>query len=149
MKKIILTLLVLAAFCFISCKENASSKIKNENLEKAKQRDLVASAFPVISFDKEVYDFGTVKEGEKVKGKFTIYNKGKSNLIILDATATCGCTVPTWPKKAILPGESSELSFVFNSTGRSGKQSKSITLKTNTEKGSEQLRLKGVVTKKK
>lgn len=148
MKTTTITLLIFITICFASCEEKASSKVKSANLEKAKERDLASSNFPIISFDKKIYDFGTIKEGKKVKGKFIIYNKGKANLIILDAKATCGCTIPIKPEKPILPGESSEINFVFNSTGRFGKQSKTITLKTNTENGKEQLRLKGVVTKK-
>ena len=83
-----------------------------------------------------------------MEGVFKIKNTGKTDLMILSAKATCGCTVPTWPKQAIKPGESGELNFTFNSKGRSGKQTKSITLQTNTEKVTEIIRIKGIVEKK-
>ena len=77
-----------------------------------------------------------------------IKDKGKVDLIITSAKATCGCTVPEWPKDPIAPGASADLKFTFNSRGRVGKQSKSITLQTNSEKVTELIRIKGTVVKK-
>ena len=147
MKKVLF--LMVLSIAFIACKDNASKKIKSENVEIAKERDSkIALGSPEIEFDQKEYDFGTITEGEKVEGIFKIKNVGKTDLVITSAKATCGCTVPVWPKEAIKPGESSELKFTFNSRGRSGKQTKSITLKTNTEKVTETLRIKGMVEKK-
>lgn len=145
MKRILFSTLVLFTLSLISCKEKASSKIKASNLEKAKERDLAANQFAVAHFEKTVYDFGTIKEGEKVQGTFTIQNKGTTPLVVLSADASCGCTVPKYPKEPILPEKSSELTFIFDSKGRLGKQSKTITLKTNTKEGIITLRLTGVV----
>jgi len=103
----------------------------------------------IIEFDTKDYDFGTVNEGEVVEGIFKITNKGKTDLIITDASASCGCTVPEWPKDPIKPGDSGELKFSFDSKGRTGKQSKSITLQTNTAAVTEMLRIGGTVTPKK
>lgn len=148
MKKTVF-LVALVSVVFISCKENASSKIKSQNLETAKERDAkIAMGSASIEFDKTEYDFGTINEGDVVEGVFKITNAGKVDLIITSAKATCGCTVPTWPKEALKPGDSSELTFTFNSRGRSGKQTKSITLQTNTDKVTEVLRISGMVNKK-
>ena len=147
MKKVLF--IAILSIAFIACKDNASSKIKAENIEVAKERDAkIALGSAEIEFDQKVYDFGTIKEGEVVNGVFEIKNTGKTDLVITSAKATCGCTVPEWPKEAIKPGETSELKFTFNSKGRSGKQTKSITLKTNTEKVTETLRISGMVEKK-
>ncbi|NLP56991.1 DUF1573 domain-containing protein [Lutibacter sp. B1] len=149
MRKIVYLGLACAAFFMVSCKENASSKIKASNIESAKERDAkISLGGAIIDFDKREYDFGSVTEGDVVEGIFVISNKGKADLIILDAKASCGCTVPEWPKEAIKPGDSAELKFSFNSRGRSGKQSKSITLQTNSEKATEILRISGTVIKK-
>lgn len=148
MKKIVF-LIALVGVVFTSCKENAASKVKSENIETAKDRDAkIALGSAVIEFDQTEYDFGTINEGDVVDGVFKITNAGKVDLVITSAKATCGCTVPTWPKEAIKPGETSELTFKFNSRGRSGKQTKSITLQTNTEKVTEVLRISGMVNKK-
>ena len=149
MKKITIIYIAILSLVVISCKENAASKIKSTNLETAKERDAVISlGSAIIEFDKTEYDFGTINEGEVVEGVFKITNAGKVDLIIINAKATCGCTIPKWPKEPIKPGETAELEFSFNSRGRTGKQSKSITLQTNTEKVAETIRIKGNVTPK-
>lgn len=151
MKKIVLTLALAISTCFfISCGEgNAKSKIKKENIANAQKRDdNISKGAPVAKFDKETHDFGTVDEGEVVKTTFTITNEGKSDLVITNAKATCGCTVPVWPKEPIAPGKSGEIEVSFNTNGKPNKQSKSVTLHTNTESGREIVKITGMVTPK-
>ncbi|MGV8945691.1 MAG: DUF1573 domain-containing protein [Lutibacter sp.] len=141
--------IVLLSLVFVSCKEKATSKIDAVNLESAIERDArINLGAAIIDFDTRDYDFGTVKEGDVVEGIFKVSNKGKTDFVINDASASCGCTVPEWPKEAIKPGDSAEIKFSFNSAGRTGKQSKTITLQTNTENVIEMLRLSGTVTPK-
>jgi len=149
MKKISIICIAVLGLLIVSCKDNATAKINSANLETAKERDAkISLGAAIIEFDQNEYDFGTITEGDKVEGKFIISNKGKVDLVITNAKATCGCTVPEWPREAIKPGDSAELKFTFNSRGRTGKQSKSITLQTNSEKVTEVLRIKGMVTPK-
>ena len=149
MKKFTAVCVLLISIAIVSCKENASSKINTSNLESAKERDaLINLGSAIIEFDKTEYDFGEVTEGDLVEGSFEVTNIGKADLMITSAKATCGCTVPEWPKEAIKPGESGEIKFTFNSKGRVGKQSKTITLQTNTDKVTETVRIKGTVIKK-
>ncbi|MFY0631358.1 MAG: DUF1573 domain-containing protein [Flavobacteriaceae bacterium] len=151
MKKIVIASIVaFSTVLFISCAEtNASSKINKANLDSAKKRDIeIKKGAPAISFDKSVYNFGTVNEGDIVEAKFTLTNTGKTALVISNAESTCGCTVPVWPKEAIKPGESSEIVAKFNTAGKPNRQSKTITLTTNTASGREVLTLKGSVTPK-
>lgn len=103
---------------------------------------------PVMTFAKESHDFGQVNEGDKVVYDFFFTNTGKSALIISSAAATCGCTVPEYPKKPLTPGKTGIIHVVFNSTGKSGMQNKTITLTTNTFKGNEELHLVGNVKPK-
>lgn len=139
--------LLSLGLAFVSCKENATSKIEDTNLETAKERDAkISLGSAIIEFDTKDYNFGTVKEGAIVEGVFKVANKGKTDLVITDASASCGCTVPEWPKDAIKPGDSAEIKFSFNSKGRTGKQSKTITLQTNTANVTETLRISGTVT---
>ncbi len=147
-KKIIILSVVLLGV-LVSCKkENASAKIKEENLIEAQKRDANLDKVPEITFEKKSYDFGVVEEGELVKTTFLFTNTGKSNLLILDAKATCGCTVPDWNKEPIKPGETSEIKVQFNTKGRPNKQSKTVTITTNTEKGKEYLTISGMVKPK-
>ena len=141
--------IVLLSLAFVSCKDNATSKIDSSNLETAKERDAkISLGTAIIEFDKSEFDFGTINEGDVVDGTFKLANKGKTDLIITDATASCGCTVPVWPKEAVKPGDSAEIKFSFNSRGKTGKQSKTITLQTNTANVTETLRVTGTVTPK-
>jgi hypothetical protein len=103
---------------------------------------------PVMTFAKESHDFGQVNEGDKVVFDFFFTNTGKSALIISSATATCGCTIPEYPKQPLAPGKTGIIHVVFNSAGKSGMQNKIITLTTNTFKGNEELHLVGNVKPK-
>ncbi len=152
MKKIAVALaLVVSTGMLVSCGQgNASSKVKKENVVKAEERDnSISLGAPTISFDKEEFDFGTVKEGDVVKTTFVVTNTGKSDLVITNAQASCGCTVPVWPKEPIAPGKTGDIQVSFNTSGKPNKQSKSITLTTNTEKGREVVKISGMVTPKK
>ena len=153
MKKVYLSVLVLAiAVVFTACNTNtnAASKVKSENVTAAANRDAsIAMGAPSIEIAKDVYDFGTVNEGDVVEHIFVVKNTGKTDLVITDAQTTCGCTVPQWPKdKPVKSGETTEIKVRFNTSGKPNTQSKSITLFTNTEKGREVLKLKGFVTPK-
>lgn len=149
-KLLIVAVLVSSTVFFISCEEsNASSKINKANLDLAKKRDAeISKGAPVIKFDKTSYEFGTVNEGDIVETKFVLTNTGKTDLIITDAQPSCGCTVPVWPKTPIKPGNSSEILVKFDTSGKPNRQSKTITLTTNTATGREVLTLKGSVTPK-
>ena len=149
MKTNVFYYLLTVAILFVSCNDNAASKIKDENLQQAQERDSkIGLGGPVIEFDQTEYDFGEIVEGEVFDGVFKITNKGKTDLVITSASASCGCTVPEFPKDAIKPGESADLKFSFSSAGRVGKQNKSITLRTNTDKVTEVIRVKGTVLPK-
>lgn len=149
MKKIVIVSLAFISVVFMSCKDNASAKINTANVETAKERDVKNSlGNPIIEFDTTEYDFGTITEGEKVSGVFNITNTGKADLVITSVKPSCGCTTPDWTKESIAPGAKGEIKFEFNSANRVGKQNKSITVKSNAEKVTQVIRLKGMVTKK-
>jgi hypothetical protein len=103
------------------------------------------SQMAVIEFKEEVIDFGTIKSGEVVTKVFEFTNTGKSPLVISDAQASCGCTVPEWPRSPIAPGESGKIIAKFDSSGKSGQQEKTITITSNTSPNSTKLRISGVV----
>ncbi len=98
-----------------------------------------------MTFDSPSFDFGTVKEGEKVEHTFKFKNTGKEPLVISNAKGGCGCTVPQWPREPIAPGAASEIKVVFNSQGKAGKRNQAVTITANTEPATTTIRLVGEV----
>lgn len=95
---------------------------------------------PGISFKEEFFDFGVVIQGEKVSHTFVFTNTGKSNLILSSVHAGCGCTVPRYSKDPISPGATGEIEVTFDSSGRNGIQSKSVTVSSNAQPSRVELR---------
>lgn len=100
---------------------------------------------PEFKFEIETYDFGTIKQGEKVTYDFTFVNTGKEPLVISEAHGSCGCTVPQWPKEPIAKGGKGTIHVEFNSTGKMGMQDKTVTITSNAKSGQKVLHLKGNV----
>jgi hypothetical protein len=86
-----------------------------------------------IKFDKTTHNFGSFSENEpKVSCSFTFTNIGEQPLVINQAIASCGCTVPEYTKTPIQPGEKGEIKVTYNGTGKfPGHFKKSITVRTN------------------
>ncbi len=86
-----------------------------------------------IKFDQTLYDFGRFPETFPMQTcKFYFTNTGNDLLIIHQAVASCGCTVPKYPKEPIRPGERGSITVTYNGTGKApGVFKKSVTLRTN------------------
>ena len=86
-----------------------------------------------IKFDKLTHDFGTFPEAEPIqKCTFTFTNVGGQPLVINQAVASCGCTVPEYTKTPIKPGEKGTLTVTYNGKGKfPGHFKKTITVRTN------------------
>ena len=98
-----------------------------------------------IKFDEMSYAWGKIKEGEKMTHNFKFTNTGNNDLIISDARGSCGCTVPEWPKEPIKAGKSAEIKVIFDSKGKVGEQSKTVTVTANTEPTNTVIMIKGTV----
>lgn len=92
-----------------------------------------ASAQAEIKFDKLTHNFGSFPESSpKVTCVFKFTNVGDQPLVINQAVASCGCTVPEYTKDPIKPGESGEIKVTYNGAGKfTGHFKKSITVRTN------------------
>jgi hypothetical protein len=86
---------------------------------------------PKISFENTTFEAGDIIAGEEITYSFRFHNKGKSDLIIESAKASCGCTASAPKEKVIKPGSNSEIVAKFNSKGRLGQQHKTITVISN------------------
>jgi hypothetical protein len=84
-----------------------------------------------IVFATNTHDFGTIKQGERVNTDFKFTNKGKQELVIYKVKTTCGCTASEPEKSKLKPGESSNIKVSFDSSGKNGKDDKTITVYTN------------------
>ena len=88
---------------------------------------LTASAQEHLSFRPDTWDFGTIRETDgRVSHTFTGVNRGDSPLVILDVVTTCGCTVPDFSKKPILPGEKTQITVTYDPANRPGSFTKEL-----------------------
>jgi len=110
------------------------------------QTPVPAGPVTTIAFTEDNFNFGTVAAGEKVKHVFKFKNTGSEPLILSDVRTTCGCTVPTWPREPIAPGKSGEIVVQFDSTGKSGAQSRRVTIVANTNPPETFVNIEGEVT---
>jgi hypothetical protein len=88
---------------------------------------------PVMKFAETEFDFGDIQADAKVRHTFTFTNTGKSPLLIEDATASCGCTTPSWTKEPVAPGAKGTLEVQFDSRGKQGLVSKQVNVRANTQ----------------
>ncbi len=136
MKKLMLSIVAILAFA---------------SLTKAQEAEKAATVNPNqadFKFEKEVNDFGTIKEGTQATYDFKFTNTGKEPLLITNVQASCGCTSPKWSKEPIKKGETGIITAVYNSTGRPGAFNKSITVTSNAKTASKVLYIKGTVEAK-
>ncbi|HNU77742.1 MAG: DUF1573 domain-containing protein [Prolixibacteraceae bacterium] len=91
---------------------------------------------PVALFNTLSYDFGDIKQGDKKEYTFELKNGGKRELLIRNVRSSCGCTAVSPSKNVIAPGETAPIKVVFDSTGKKGRQSKTVTVITNDPKNS-------------
>ena len=108
-----------------------------------------------MDFAQTAFDFGTLKQGDKVSHVFKFKNSGDKPLIISNAVGDCGCTVPQYSKEPIMPNAEGEIKVEFDSKGKEGKQSKNVTITANTIPAqtklnitSEVIKLEGAADKK-
>jgi hypothetical protein len=142
----LLTAIILMSGCSIggqSGQNTLSTDVVNNPNSASGKSDL--GSLPVIQFDETEHDFGRMIEGETVSYAFNFKNSGKSDLIIADVSTSCGCTVPSYPKTPIRPGESGTVKVAFNSNGRRGFQNKNIVVVSNTQPNTTVIRIKAQV----
>ncbi|MCK8480783.1 DUF1573 domain-containing protein [Psychroserpens algicola] len=104
-------------------------------------------AVGVFVFESETIDYGTIQQNDNGIRTFKFKNRGRAPIVISKVKTTCGCTVPTYPKQAILPGESATIDIKY-ATSRLGKFSKSITVFSNADQPQKRLQIKGNVVAK-
>ena len=107
--------------------------------------NLSQDATPKIEFEKKTHDFGTFEEGVQATVTFTFKNTGNAPLVLNSVKPSCGCTTPKWSKEPIAPGEEGTITAIYNSKGRKGNFTKTITVTHNGEGGTVYLTIRGTV----
>lgn len=101
------------------------------------------------TFGVKSHDFGTIQEAKgPVSCTFEFTNTGDKPLLIIDATASCGCTRPEYPSKPIKPGKKGKIKVTFSPIGRPGAFRKTVKIKTNGKERTTVLRIEGTVVPK-
>ncbi len=131
MRKVLLALVFSAGLLSAKAQDAAPAAPENPNA-------------PEISFEKEVHDYGTIKQGADGGCEFKFKNTGKEPLIISNARGSCGCTVPQWPKDPIKPGETGILKVNYD-TKRVGPINKTVTITSNAKTSNKTVRIAGTV----
>ena len=114
------------------------------NAQERKEPDQDA---PQIKFETLIHDYGKILKDSDGKFKFVFTNTGKEPLILSQPRSSCGCTVPTWPKKPILPGKSDEIEVTY-ATNRVGPFAKTVTVMSNAKTPVVVLKIQGEVVEK-
>jgi hypothetical protein len=86
-----------------------------------------------MTFETQKIDYGTIAQGANGERHFSFTNTGAAPLVINNAQKSCGCTIPTWPKEPILPGEKAEIKVKYD-TKRLGNFTKYVTITSNDPK---------------
>ena len=136
MKKTVNTKLRVLNVFLLICLFSLTS-IQAQNLAQAKS---IAS----IDFEKEVMDYGTLDQYSDGMRVFTFSNTGNAPLIISNVKTSCGCTVPSYSKEAILPVKTGEIKVSYD-TKRLGSFTKTITVLSNASQERKTLKIKGII----
>lgn len=142
-------LALLIAIQLVACAENPQQTEDNAGVEKlsttVEEVNSIENEEAILQFENDTYEFGEIKEGEKVDHVFSFTNTGQSPLIISNVSASCGCTTPEYSKHPINPGEKGSITVVFDSNNQVGMQHKVITVTSNAAPSQSILHLKGEV----
>lgn len=137
--------LLLIFFALVALNIQAQEIIKDNKTDANSLEEMVGG--PIMSLESTVVDYGTIEQNGEPLRKVVFTNVGDAPLVIQNARGSCGCTVPTWPKKPILPGETGEIEIRY-ATNRIGQFSKTVTLTTNETSGEARvIRVQGKVNK--
>jgi hypothetical protein len=141
MKKIML-LAMLTVFAAATSNAQTAKKVAKKAVTTTVETPKVEGAGMV--FESETIDYGTIQHNADGKREFVFVNNGNKPLIITNAQGSCGCTVPTYPKEPIAPGDKAVIGVKY-ATDRVGAFTKTVTLTSNAGTTPKVLTIKGNV----
>jgi hypothetical protein len=136
--------LIASAFIFFLTLKGYAQNTPAEKVQVVNENQKENPNAPEITFENEIHDYGTIKQGANGICEFKFKNTGKDPLVISNARGSCGCTVPTWPKEPVMKGETGIIKVSYD-TKRVGAFTKTVTLNSNAKTDTKVLTIKGVV----
>jgi hypothetical protein len=115
---------LILAFCAFTLSHAVSAQTTQASQPAATQK----KADDIVKFSENKYNFGKIKQGVPVTHDFAFVNSGSQPVVIESATASCGCTTPTWPKTPVTKDQKDKISAGFNAAA-AGPFEKTITVK--------------------
>ncbi len=131
MKRIIFSAILMMGFFALNAQDVTEKEVKKNG--------------PEIKFEETIHDYGDIELNGDGVHIFEFTNIGNEPLILSKPRSSCGCTVPSWPKEPILPGETNEIKVTYN-THKAGSFNKTVTIYSNSK--TVLLRIKGKVIAK-
>jgi len=125
LKKLIFSFICVMTFSFLSAQVTPTKLVHPEATQ-----DAAKDGGPVMSFESTDVDYGVIKQHGEPLRVLSFTNTGDEPLVIKNCKGSCGCTVPTWPKEPIMPGETNKIEVRY-ATNRLGKINKTIRITTN------------------
>lgn len=151
-KNINYTLLLLAAaFTLNACNSSETATEAKGDTTATVVADTTKKggmALTKLEFLESSYDFGKIDEGKKVEHVFKFKNTGENPLVLQDARASCGCTVPEYTKDTIAPGSEGQIKVIYDSANKEGKIDKTVTVTANTEPATTDIKISAFVIKR-
>ncbi len=99
--------------------------------------DKLPGGKPKLVFEKEMYNFGDIKEGDVIGKYIHFRNDGNSPLVLNKVIASCGCIGVKYPEKPVRPGETGKLEVIFDTNGFHGRQVKFLKIFSNDSSSTE------------
>jgi hypothetical protein len=128
MKRTILLINLVFIFAGFSMAQNGNSDAK----------------YAKIKFDKKVHNYGKIYKSGDGNCSFEFKNVGDAPLVLTSVRSSCGCTVPKWPRKPVMPGKTAKIKVTYD-TRRLGVINKQITVRSNAKNGTVVLKIRGQV----
>ena len=127
--------LLIIALCMMTASV-AGAQVQKQKVTTSEVKVTGASKaenYAEIKFDTLRHNFGKFSQKDPiVKCSFRFKNTGTAPLVIHQAFASCGCTVPTFTKEPVKPGETGVIDVTYNGTDKfPGRFQKTITIRSN------------------
>ncbi|MDY5968432.1 MAG: DUF1573 domain-containing protein [Bacteroidales bacterium] len=146
MKKVF-PMVMVAAAVLLSCGHKQEEAVDTDIVHnpQSAQGYNTSEKMPIITFDEDLHDFGRLTVGENISYSFKFTNTGNADLVISGCNATCGCTVASYPKERIAPGQSDYITVSFSSEGRRGQQFQEVTVMSNAQPSRTKLKIRAEI----